>query len=155
MILLRDGHYQNAYVTRNLAKTLGDFRKIADVRFSTEHDAAIEVRTPSGVRLMHNKLALVWVGDLQYEFIEPVGGAVEFYVDALPEDDSPRFHHICMRVPDWAAFRETVDEKRFPVVIEGEAGPLKFIYLDARSELGHHLEYTYMPDEVWAASGGR
>ena len=155
MLLLRDGHYQNAYVTRNLEATLAAFQNIADVRMVSQFDGAIEVCTPTGLRQMHNKLALVWVGNLQYEFIEPVGGAVEFYLDALPQDDSPRFHHICMRVPDWDAFRQSVDETRFPVVIEGEAGSLKFIYLDARSELGHYLEYTYMPDEIWAASGGR
>ena len=155
MVPVRAGHYQNAYVTRNIEKTVSAFRAIADVRMITEHDGAIAVRTPAGVLQMHNKLALIWVGDLQYEFIEPVGGAVEFYREALPDDDAPRFHHVCMRVPDWELFRRSVDETRFPVVIEGEAGPLKFIYLDARATLGHYLEYTYMPDEIWAASGGR
>ena len=155
MQILQPGHYQNAYVTRNLAKALAAFRQMADVRLVIEHDALIDVHTPSGIRPMHNKLAFVWVGDLQYELIEQVAGAVEFYRDGLPEDDSPRFHHICMRVPDWEAFRATVDDQPYPVVIEGEAGPLKFLYLDARAALGHYLEYTYMPDEIWAASGGR
>lgn len=155
MTLLREGLYQQAYVTRNLAKALATFRQIADARLVIEHDAEIPVQTASGLRQMHCRLAFVWVGDVQYELIEPVAGAVEFYRDALPGDDALRFHHLCMRVADWDAFRAGLDEARHPVVIEGEAGPLKFLYVDARPELGHFLEYTYMPEEVWAASGGR
>ena len=68
-----------------------------------------------GPATMECKLALLWVGDLQYEFIEPVCGAV------APDGDRLVFQHVAMRAPDWADFRARVAQQSLPVVQHGEA----------------------------------
>jgi len=77
------------------------------------------------------------------------------FAPMLPEDDLPRFHHSCARVPDWDDFRRRVDEQPYPVVIEGAGSDLKFLFLDTRDLLGHYLEYTWMTDASWQRLGGR
>ena len=153
--MIEGAHYQNAYVTRNLVKAVAAFKACADLRFEAGYDGPMPVTTAAGPGIMECKLAFLWVGDLQYEFIEPVAGAIGIYRDALPDDDSPVFHHVAMRVPDWADFRARVARQSLPLVQHGEAGPLSFLYLDARASLGHYLEYTCMPEEMWRAQGGR
>lgn len=146
-------HFQNAYVTRNLDKAVAAFESSADIRYRFLSE--MPVTTTAGTGITVCRIAFLWVGDLQYEFIELVSGPIDVYREALPADDAPVFHHICMRVPDWADFRARVDRQPWPVVLEGEAGALRFLYLDARPMLGHHVEYIAMPDEVWRATGGR
>jgi hypothetical protein len=148
-------HYQNAYVTRDISKAIASFQKRADIRKLIQTEASTEVMTEAGPRTLTNKLAFIWVDDLQYELIEPVAGAVEIFRDALPADDSIRFHHVCMRVRDWDGFRARVDHQPLPIVLERGGDTLKFLYLDGRSFVGHYLEYTWMTDEIWAQLGGR
>jgi hypothetical protein len=101
-------------------------------------------------------MAFIWVGDLQYEFIEPVTEAVPVFSTWLPDGDVPRFHHSCARVDDWDGFRRRVDEQPYPVVFEGASGEeLKFLYLDTRELLGHYLEYAWMTPGRWLQLGGR
>ena len=153
--MIEGKHYQIAYVTRNIQKAIETFKSRADVRKLIQYEGTTEVMTPTGPGTLANKLAFIWVGDLQYELIEPVSGTVGLFRDALPADDSPLFHHICMRVDNWADFRARVDQQPYPVVIERTDDALKFLYLDARQFLGHYLEYTWMTDERWAQVGGR
>jgi len=153
--MIEGQHYQNAYVTRNIEKAIDDFSARAQVRNLLHFEVTNEAWTTEGWGSQTNKLAFIWVDDLQYELIEPVGGAVAIYRDALPADDRPRFHHICMRIDDWDDFRGRVDQQPYPVVLEGGGGELKFLYLDAREFLGHYLEYTWMTDERWQQMGGQ
>lgn len=153
--MLEGYHYQNAYVTRDLDKGVETFRKRGRVDRVLTFEGTIPVKTPEGDGVQTNKLAFIWVGDLQYELIQPVSGAVSIYRDALPADDALRFHHICMRIADWNEFRRRVAEQPFPVVLEGGSDLLRFLYLDARPFLGHYLEYTWMTDERWVQMGGR
>ena len=153
--MLEGRHYQNAYVTRDLDKGVERLRAQADIRTFFTYEGSAEIATPAGRGLCTTRLAFLWVDDLQIELIQPVSGLVDIYSEALPADDGLKFHHICMRVDDWDDFRARVDRQPFPVVIEGGDAALRFLYLDARSELGHYLEYTWMTDERWAQFGGR
>jgi hypothetical protein len=153
--MIEGRHFQNAYVTRNIQKAIATFKSQADVRKLIQYEGSTEVMTPTGPATQTNKLAFIWVGDLQYELIEPVSGTVGLFRDALPSDDSPLFHHICMRIDDWDDFRARVDRQPYPVAIERVDPALKFLYLDARKFLGHYLEYVWMTDERWAQVGGR
>jgi hypothetical protein len=153
--MLEGMHYQNAYVTRDIKKAMDAFKGRADIRKLIQYEGSTDVITPAGRGVQTNKLAFIWVGDLQYELIEPVSGTVDLYRDALPADDSPLFHHICMRVDDWSSFRARVDKQSLPVALEGGNDSLRFLYLDARKFLGHYLEYTWMTSERWAQLGGR
>ena len=152
--MLEGRHYQNAYVVQDAASAAGRLRACADVRRETLVESVIDVATPSGRATLHNRLALIWVGDLQYELIEPVGYSA-LYSPAIAGDGSLRLHHTATRVADWDDFRRRVERQTFPVVMEGEHGPLKFLYLDARPLLGHYLEYLCCPEAVWTGMGGR
>lgn len=154
-MMLIGRHYQNAYVTRDLGAACAALRARADIRQESSFEGSSALKTPSGEAMMEIKLAFLWIGDLQIELIEPVSGHIDFYRDALPADGHLAFHHSCMRVDDWSDFRAKVDLQPYPLVFEGESGPLKFLYLDARRDLGHYLEYTSMPDAIWQGMGGR
>ncbi len=153
--MLLGRHYQNAYVTRDVAKAIETFKAQADVRKVITYEGSTTITTPAGQGVQTNKLAFIWVEDLQYELIEPVSGMVDIYREALPADDSLKFHHICMRIDDWDDFRARVDEQPYPVALEGGNEQLRFLYLDARAFLGHYLKYTWMTPERWLQMGGR
>jgi len=147
-------HYQNAYVTRNIDKWVDVFSTRAKVDKVLRYEGTTPVMTPAGPSTQTSKLAFIWVGDLQYELIQPVDGAVDIYRNGLPAGDGLAFHHICMRVDNWDDFRRRVSEQSFPVVLERGGDALKFLYLDAREFLGHYLEYTWMTDDMWKRMGG-
>jgi hypothetical protein len=153
--MLEGRHFQNAYVTRNIDKALAEFRLRARVRREMSLETSYEITTPSGTGQARSKIAFVWVDDLQYEFIEPVSGLIEVYRAGLPAGDGLAFHHICMRIDDWADFRARAEDSPWPIVLEGVSASVKFLYLDARAFLGHYLEFTWMAPETWTAMGGR
>lgn len=68
--MLEGRHYQNAYVTRNLDKAVAEFTTRADARSVATFEATTEVLTGEGRKSQTLKMAFIWVGDLQYEFIE-------------------------------------------------------------------------------------
>lgn len=150
-------HYQNAYVTRNVDKAVAEFRARADVRALYEIEVAVTVWTPQGEGEGVQKLAFVWVEDMQFELIQPQAGDVlALYRDALPADDRLVFHHTCHVVDDWDAFMVRVERQPYPIVLKGGTpGMLQFVYLDTRAWLGHYTEYVWMVPERWAAMGGR
>src|ERR1019366_4779419 len=153
--MLGGRHYQNAYVTRDIGKAVESFRARCGVQDARIFEAPVEVQTPAGRGMAVSKLSFIWINNLQYELIQPVSGLVDVYRDALPADDSLKFHHICMRVDNWQEFRARVMNQRFPVVLEGGSEHLRFLYLDARDFVGHYLEYVWMTPERWAQLGGR
>jgi hypothetical protein len=153
--MLEGHHFQNAYVTRDVDKWVATFGERAKVDTVLTFEGSTPVTTVNGAGVQTNKLAFLWVGDLQYELIQPVSGDVAIYSDALPDGDGLQFHHVCMRVDDWDDFRARVDQQPYPVVLEGGNEQLRFLYLDARPFLGHYLEYVWMSDARWAQMGGK
>ena len=150
-------HYQNAYVTRNVDKAVAEFRERADVRTILETEVPVQLWTPQGEGVGVQKLAFVWVEDLNFELIQPKDGeALKIYRDALADDDRLVFHHVCHVVDDWDELMAKVAKQPYPVVLKGGTpGMLQFCYLDTRAWLGHYLEYVWMRPERWAAMGGR
>ena len=153
--MVLDNIFQIAYVTRNIDTAMANFRAQADIRTEVYYEGEVPVKTPAGPAISHVKLAFMWVGDFQYELIQPISGLEHIYNPALPEDDSLGFHHTCVRVDDWDSFRRDVEKQPYPIAFEGGNGPNYFLYLDARKTVGHYLEYAYLPDEIWKMSGGR
>lgn len=150
-------HFQNAYVTRNVDKAVAEFKERADVRSLYEIEVPVQVWTPKGEGVGVQKLALVWVEDLNYELIEPKDGDVlAIYRDALPADDGLQFHHVCHVVDDWDELWVKVQASPYEVVLKGGTpGMLEFCYTDTREWLGHYTEYVWMVPDRWAAMGGR
>jgi hypothetical protein len=153
--MLEGQHYQNAYITRDIEKAVAGFRARSAVEKVMRFEGPVEVSTANGRGTAVSKLAFIWINNLQYELIQPVSGLVDIYRDQLPDDDSLKFHHICMRVPEWDHFRARVDQKGYRVVLEGGSDMLKYIYIDGREFVGHYLEYVWMTPERWSALGGK
>lgn len=150
-------HYQNAYVTRDIAKATERFRREAEVRTAIEIEVEVHLWTQQGEGVGRQKLAFLWIEDLQIELIQPVEGeTLAIYRDALPDDDRILFHHICHRVDNWDTFMGQVAQQPYPVVVKGGTpGMLEFVYLDTREWLGHYVEYVWMVPDRWAQMGGR
>jgi hypothetical protein len=155
--MLMGRHYQNAYVTRDVDKAVAGFREHADIRKLIETEVSVEIWTPQGAGTGVQKLAFIWIEDVQVELIQPIAGDVlALYRDALPQGDGLQFHHICHRVDDWAELTTKVASQPWPIVLRGGTpGMLEFLYLDTRPWLGHYLEYTWMVPERWGQLGGR
>ena len=151
--MLLKGHFQNAYVTRDVDAAIERFRASYDIQNWLVYDGEIQVKTPTRQGPAKNKVAVGWVGNLQYEFIQPLSGEVEVYTEALRDDAGLRFHHVCMRVDDLDAVRRQV-EPLMPVVLEGDS-VVRFFYADGRALFGHYLEYVQMSDEIWKIMGGQ
>lgn len=155
-----DNHFQNAYVTRDLDRALEMFRLRYGFDAFKRYEVSYECRTRAGTGMATTRLALGWIGNTQYELIQPVSGSIDVYADAtaaMAADGSPlQFHHICMRVDDWEQFRTQLDRDRVSVVVEGGTPEhLLWAYVDARATLGHYLEYCWMTPARWAVLGGR
>ena len=150
-----NGFFQNAYVTRNLEKGVATLRQRHGVGEVMPIDFATDVITPHGSGPVRAKVALVWVGDVQLELIQPTEGFGQIYSDALPDDDSLCFHHVGMRIFDMAALRAEAAAKGWPVVFQGGGEGFQFTYIDARDTLGHYLEYIELRQDMWEATGGR
>lgn len=153
--MLEGYHYQNAYITRNIDKAVEAFKARSGVTEVMRYEGETDVWTPQGPGKQHNKLAFIWIDNLQYELIQPVSGMVGIYSDELPAGDGMKFHHVAMRVNDWDDFRGRVETAGYPVALEGGNDKLRFIYLDARDYVGHYLEYVWAADERWAQMGFR
>ena len=149
-------HYQNAYICDDIDAAVAAFGSRADIAPVKPFDVEQQLWTPEGMKRVATRLAFIWVGDLQYELIQVIADESGIYSNFKNNGGSLHFHHVCMRVPEWDAFRAAVDRQDLPVVLEraNEGDLLKFLYLDGRSFCGHYLEYVWMTDERWAQLGG-
>lgn len=154
--MLTGHHFQNAYIVDDIEAAIAACAarsEIGEVRpFETEQ----ALWTPAGIKRVVNKLAFVWIGDLQYELIEVVEDQTGIYGNYLNNGGVMHFHHSCARVADWNLFRAAVEQQDLSVVLEraNDGDALKFLYLDGRAFCGHYLEYTWMTDEMWPRLGG-
>lgn len=153
--MIYGSQYQNAYVTPNITEAVKAFSESAKPRDVIVFESTTEVDAPQGSMALTNKIAMLWVGDTQYEFIEPVVDPNGIYKPALDSGALLTFHHHASRVDDWDTFRKQVDQGPFPVAFGRETGDLKFLYLDARDVVGHYLEYVSTTDERWRQLGWR
>jgi hypothetical protein len=150
-------HYQNAYIVDDIDAAIEAFAQRADIGTARPFDVDLKFWTPVGQKRVATRLAFVWVEDLQIELIQVVADESGIYAHYQNNGGLLHFHHSCMRVPDWEAFRDAVTKQDLPVVLE-RANPgdqLKFLYLDGRSFCGHYLEYCWMTDARWAQLGGK
>jgi extradiol dioxygenase family protein len=153
--------FQHAYVTNDMARARRQFADRWGVHSFLEFESALELRTPRGTEPAQLKIALAFVGELQVELIEPLGGpGARIYQQALPTADYRVVsHHFGYRLPRtaeaWPQFRERVGTGQYPLAIEGhirtEYGEVRFVYLDSYAELGHYSEYVWASYDIDAA----
>jgi Glyoxalase/Bleomycin resistance protein/Dioxygenase superfamily len=149
-------HYQNAYICDDIEAAIAAFATRADIGDVRPFDVEQQFWTPDGMKTVANRLAFIWIGDLQYELIQPVNDETGIYRNYKDNGGLLHFHHSCVRVPEWAPFSEAIAKQDLPIVLEraNEGDQLKFLYLDARGFCGHYLEYTWMADDMWPRLGG-
>jgi hypothetical protein len=147
-----EGHlYQLGYICDDINEGIDQFRG----RGMTHEPMVMEIEqpvdSPRGEVVNKMKLAFIWIGDMQYELIQPIADPLGIYGNCVSNGGPLRFHQTCVRVPDWAEFRARVAQQDLPVAMERDLGGdnLKFLYLDARKQVGHYLEYTWMTDAAW------
>ena len=149
--MLEGTHYQNGYICDDIEAAIAVFKTRGLDKDPMIIPVEQEVDTPRGPRKQQLKIAMFWIGGVQYELIQPIIDEVDVYAHAPANGGPMRFHHTCQRVTDWDSFRARVAEQDLPVVMERDLGPdkLRFIYLDGRKAFGHFLEYTQMSDAMW------
>lgn len=149
-------HYQNAYVTHDIDKAIALLEMRYGIKGLAPGDLELDVITPNGESKLCMRMAFCWIDNMQFELIQPQSGCVGHYLDSLPSDSndfSPRFNHVAMRRDDLEAMRAEVKAINLPVLFEGNLNGLSFIYLDARKDLGHLLEYVWTTPEIWNLLG--
>lgn len=149
-------HFQNAYVTHDLDKAIALMETRYGVQGLFPVDLELDVLTPAGEKKLCMRLAYAWAGRTQVELIQPQSGWVQHYVDSLPQDKTdhrPHFNHVAMRRDDPDAMRSEIERLKLPIVMEGNLNGLLFIYVDARKDLGHLLEYVWTTPEFWQVLG--
>lgn len=145
-------HYQNAYVTSDIDRAVDLIQREHGLTGEVQRiEVTNQIWTPDGEGASTLKLAFIWKGRLQYELIEPVSGLVGLYQDAVPRDRLLQFHHVAMRADDWDGLLTDIGRQNKKIAMKGEAGPIKYLYVDARDTLGHYLEYVSGPAEFWAS----
>jgi len=154
-IMKMNNFFQHGYIARNLDTAIATFKNLHGVENFLILDISNEVKTKWGNGPQYVRVALGWVDDLQIELIEPNGGMIDLYTENLPDGDIPHFHHIGMRIFDWESFRAEVTAQGWPVVCEADVPGCSYIYIDAREQLGHYIEYMWMSDELWTMTGGK
>ena len=154
--MLTGRHFQNAYICDDIEAAIELFRARAEIGDIPVMDVDQKISTPAGPKRVATRLAFIWIGDLQYELIQVVADETGIYANYQDNGGSLHFHHVCVRVDDWDAFRAQVDQQDLAVVMERAnlGDPLKFLYLDARKFCGHYLEYVWATDEMWARMSG-
>jgi Glyoxalase/Bleomycin resistance protein/Dioxygenase superfamily len=151
IIMLVGTHYQNGYVCDDIEAAIAVFK----ARGLTKDPMIIPVdqmvQTPDGPKRQKSRISMFSHGGVQYELIEVEIDETGVYANAPDNGGAMRFHHICLRVPEWDSFRAAIAAQDLPVVFERDLGPdqLRFLYLDGRKAFGHYLEYTCMSDATW------
>jgi len=148
--------FQNGYVCDDVAVALAGFAARSDARTIGPFEVEQLLSASAGRARVVTRIAFVWLGEFQYELIEPVIDESGVYAGYADTGGPCHFHHVAMRVADWDTFRAAVDAQDLPVVLERaiEGDALKFLYLDGRKVCGHYLEFVWMSDERWRQMGG-
>ncbi len=144
------GLFQMAYVTRDFDRGLEvfaehygipEFGRLGTLQLGDESSGTMTI-----------EVGLAWVGDLQFELIQPLGGHDDLYRAYLSADPARVvFHHVGILVPSHEALEamrtESIRRGRQIVLSGGLESASDFFYADARPTLGHYLEYLHFTPE--------
>lgn len=97
-------------------------------------------------------IGLCFSGTTNYELLEPLNPSGDFYSDwvAGAEGFVMRFHHLGMLVDskeELAKIRDSLLANGYSLPLDASMpGHLDVLYADARSSLGHYLEYIFLEE---------
>jgi Glyoxalase/Bleomycin resistance protein/Dioxygenase superfamily len=154
---------QISYITRDLDAAMEHARAQLGIESFHVSESEIEVLTYGEVRPLALRAAIFVAGVHQFEYIQPVSGAIEIYTDEVDLDAALiNFHHIAIAVAgphaEWekllAEVRASGDQFAylFPAVPD-PAFPVAFAYVDTRHRLGHYTEYLWWEPSLGGTGG--
>src|SRR5581483_10437802 len=115
-----EGHlYQLGYVCGDLEEGIAQFRGRGMTHEPHVMEVEQPVNAPDGREVInHIRLCFIWIGEMQYELIQPLADPLGVYAlaNTVPGGGPLRFHQVCFRVKDWADFRARVDKQDLPLV---------------------------------------
>lgn len=131
-----NGIYQMGFVTDDLdaaQERLG--RRFGISRFRVKRDP----------RVMST--AHAYAGDMMVEIIQPGPDAPAVYHEDVPTGGAVRLHHLGHLVPDvesWDRIVAQVKAQGWDTPVGGTVmdGHLRYLYVDARADLGYYQEYV-------------
>ena len=147
---LLSGLYQIAYVTTNLDEAMHLFAETYGIsKFEFKRDIA----SAPGMPKMSLHIAHTYVGPTMIEVIQPVGGQDNIYRELLPREGvAIRHHHFGYMVDSEEEIERIVaalEANKVPIAFDVSVpNVVRAIYADARTTLGHYLEYVYLTPEA-------
>lgn len=145
------GFLQVAYVTTDFDRGLAEFGERCGVPRWLEL-RGLEIQTGEG-RSCRAHVALSYVGSMQLELIQALGGDDAVYRHGLPSQGyGLRFNHMAQLIETEQEFELLQDRVRssgIPLVMHGSApgGTTRYFYTDFRDTLGHYLEHVWYSQE--------
>jgi hypothetical protein len=143
------GYYQTAYVTNDLDRAIDQLKRT----YRIEHWAINRDFTypPLPGKSLKMACALAFLGDSQFEIIQPLSGDDAFYRTPLVGSGYQlEFHHLCICFDTAEQYHENHEHlKRLGVTLAMDmtldmgAGLALASYADFRQTCGHYLEYVW------------
>ncbi|MGE0384715.1 MAG: VOC family protein [Gammaproteobacteria bacterium] len=138
------GFSQVAYITTDIDRAVALFgERYGVARFAITREVPFDPAT-------RMDMALAYSGTTMLEIIAARGNGGSLYEIGMPATGfALQFHHfghVVESIADWNRLRERVAAGWLPIAIarEDPAGDFPFMYLDARAELGHFIEYSLL-----------
>jgi len=144
------GLYQIGFVTTDLERAMVLFAETYGIsRFKIRRD----LTSAPGMPRMTVHLAHAYVGPMMIELIEPAGGEDALYRDILPRHGfAIRPHHYGFMVrseQELDRISAALETRNVPIAVDASMPEVaRAVYADARSTLGHYLEYVYVRPEA-------
>lgn len=146
------GFAQIAYVTSDFDRAIMQFGERYGVpNWMPMPD--MEIQTAPG-RTCRANIGLAYVGPVQLEVIQPLGGDDLVYRAPLPANGfAVRFHHIAQTLATEAeldAAEAQAQQAQMPIAIRGAfpGGLARYFYTDHRDTLGHYVEHIWYAPEA-------
>jgi hypothetical protein len=144
------GLYQIGFVTTDLEEAMALFSDTYGIsKFKIRRDLS----SAPGMPRMTVHLAHAYVGPMMIELIQPAGGEDALYREILPHNGfAIRPHHYGFMVrseQELDRISAALETRSVPIAVDASMPEVaRAVYADARSTLGHYLEYVYVRPEA-------
>ena len=138
-VLPLGGFYQFGYVTRDLDAAIDTLRD----QFGIERYR--RKRNTPWMEAIH-----AWVGNTQIEVLELSAGALQMFIDYIPDEPGAlKLQHLGRRidtVEQWDSLQQAIQAGGFEAPLNATVmdGHLRAVYVDTRALLGIYSEYVFM-----------
>ena len=139
--------FQVAWITNDVERAARVFKEEQGIDLAVIPGFSLEV---FGGEPLVIDVALGYVGDLQFEVIEPVSGPTNLYTRHLPASGEYvlKYHHLCNRIDSVAEYEELLASYRnrgVTIEVDGSFGDSgRYFYADTRDSLGVYQEYAHL-----------